>query len=157
MKTVFLVVGRTTDRHFAAGIEEYAARIGRYMPFQIETVPELRDTKHLSEGEQKEREAQLIMKSLSEGDYLVLLDEHGTERRSIEFARWLEKRLASAPRRLVFLVGGPYGFAPAVYERANEQISLSRMTLSHQMVRLLFTEQLYRALTILRGEPYHHE
>ena len=157
MKTVLIVVGKTTDKHFIAGIEEYISRINHYIPFQIEVVPELKSTKHLSENEQKEREAELIRKALQPGDNVVLLDEHGRERRSIEFAQWFEKRLSSSPRRLVFLVGGPYGFAPAIHQLGNEKISLSQMTLSHQMIRLLFVEQIYRAMTILNGEPYHHE
>ena len=99
----------------------------------------------------------MLLKALQPGDYLVLLDEHGEERRSIDFARWMEKRISASPRRLAFMVGGAYGFSQAVHEKANEEISLSRMTLSHQMVRLLFVEQIYRAMTILRGEPYHHE
>ena len=157
MKTVLIVVGATTDRHFSAGIEEYVRRVNHYVPFAIEVIPELRGTKSLSEAEQKEREGELLLKALQPGDYLVLLDEHGEERRSIDFARWMEKRIAASPRRLVFMVGGPYGFSQALHEKANEEISLSRMTLSHQMVRLLFVEQIYRAMTILRGEPYHHE
>lgn len=157
MKTVLLVVGKTTDKHFIASIEEYVERVNHYMPFQIEVVPELKGTKNLSEAQQKEREAELIKKALQPGDYIVLLDEHGRERRSMEFAQWMEKKMASAPRRLVFMVGGPYGFAPEIHRMGNEEISLSQMTLSHQMIRLLFVEQIYRAMTILNNEPYHHE
>ena len=157
MKTVLMVVGATTDKHFVASIEEYVRRVNHYIPFGMEVIPELRGAKCLSEAEQKVREGEMLLKALQAGDYLVLLDEHGTERRSIEFARWTEKRLAASPRRLVFMVGGPYGFSPEVHQRADEEISLSQMTLSHQMIRLLFVEQLYRAMTILRGEPYHHE
>ncbi len=156
MKTILLLVGKTTDKHFQAGISDYAARIAHYMPFDIVTIPELRNTKSLSEQQQKQAEGELILKQLQTSDTVVLLDEHGRELRSIEFARWMEQRQQSA-RRLVFIIGGPYGFSEAVYNRANEQISLSRMTFSHQMVRLVFTEQIYRACTILRGEPYHHE
>lgn len=157
MKTVLIVVGKTTDKHFIASIEEYVKRVNRYIPFAIEVVPELKSTKNLSEGEQKEREAELIRKALQPGDHVVLLDEHGNERTSMQFASWMQKRMAASPRRLVFLVGGPYGFAPAIHALGNEEISLSRMTLSHQMIRLLFVEQIYRAMTILNGEPYHHE
>lgn len=157
MKTVLIVVGKTTDKHFEAGITAYVKRIGHYMPFEIVVVPELKGTAHLTEGEQKEREAELIRKALMPGDHIVLLDEHGRERRSIEFAQWMQKRMAASPRRLVFIIGGPYGFAPAIHQMASEEISLSLMTLSHQMIRLLFCEQVYRAMTILRGEPYHHE
>lgn len=157
MKTILLVVGRTTDKHFLASIEEYVSRVNHYMPFSIEVIPELKDTKKLSEQEQKQRESELIQKTLQPSDYLVLLDEHGTEYRSVEFAQWIQKKLASSPRRLIFLVGGPYGFANNIYEIAKEKISISKMTFSHQMIRLLFVEQIYRAMTILNGEPYHHE
>ena len=157
MKISLTVVGKTTDRHFIAGIDEYVQRISHYVPFSIDVIPELKGTKNLSEKEQKEREGELILKSFQPGDYIVLLDEHGWERRSIEFAQWMQKRMAAGPKRLVFVVGGPYGFSPAVYAAAQEKVSLSQMTLSHQMIRLLFTEQIYRAMTILNGEPYHHE
>ncbi len=157
MKISLTVVGKTTDRHFIAGIDEYVQRISHYVPFSIDVIPELKGTKNLSEKEQKEREGELILKSFQPGDYIVLLDEHGRERRSIEFAQWMQKRMAAGPKRLVFVVGGPYGFSPAVYAAAQEKVSLSQMTLSHQMIRLLFTEQIYRAMTILNGEPYHHE
>lgn len=157
MKTVLIVVGKTTDAHFDAVIRAYVRRIVHYMPFEIAAVPELRATTHLSENEQKEREAELLRKVLLPGDHIVLLDEHGRERRSIEFAQWMQKRMAASPRRLVFIIGGPYGFAPVIHRMASEEISLSQMTLSHQMIRLLFCEQIYRAMTILRGEPYHHE
>ena len=157
MKTILMVVGKTTDRHFVASIQEYVTRINHYVPFNIEVIPELKGAKNLSENEQKECEAKLIRKALQAGDYIVLLDEHGKERRSIEFAQWLQKKMSAGPRRLVFVVGGPYGFAPSIHQLAAEEISLSQMTLSHQMIRLLFAEQIYRAMTILNGEPYHHE
>jgi 23S rRNA (pseudouridine1915-N3)-methyltransferase len=126
------------------------------MPFTISVIPELKNTKAITEQQQKEREGEMILQRVSASDTLILLDEHGTEHRSIEFATWLQKKQLSA-RRLVFVIGGPYGFSQQVYNRANEMISLSRMTFSHQMVRLVFTEQLYRACTIIKGEPYHHE
>jgi len=156
MKTVLILVGKTTDRHFQAGIDDYVERIGHYMPFEIVTIPELKNTKKLSEDQQKTAEGELILKQLQPSDTVVLLDEHGHELRSVEFARWLEQKRTTA-RRLVFVVGGPYGFSQAVYGRANEQLSLSKMTFSHQMIRLVFTEQVYRACTIIKGEPYHHE
>ena len=134
----------------------YHERIEHYMPFDIAVIPELKNTKHLSNEQQKEREGELILEQIKPMDTVVLLDEHGEEYRSIEFANWLQKKQLTA-RRLVFVIGGPYGFSPSVYSRANEKISLSRMTFSHQMVRLIFTEQLYRACTIIKGEPYHHE
>ena len=156
MKTELIVVGKTTDKHFQAGIEDYVGRIGHYMPFGVTVIPELKSTKSLTEELQKESEGKLIMKQLQASDTVVLLDEHGKEMRSVELARWLEQKQASA-RRLVFVIGGPYGFSQEVYDRANEKLSLSKLTFSHQMVRLVFTEQLYRACTIIKGEPYHHE
>ena len=156
MKTLLILVGKTTNKHFVAGINDYVERIGHYMPFSITTIQELKNAKSLSEDQQKEREGELIMKQLQASDTVVLLDEHGSQMRSIEFASWLQKVQNSA-RRLVFVIGGPYGFSPALYQRANQKISLSPMTFSHQMVRLVFTEQIYRACTILKGEPYHHE
>ena len=149
-------MGKTTDKHFQAGISDYAERIAHYMPFDIVTIPELRNTKSLSEDQQKTMEGELILKQLQPSDTLVLLDEHGKEFRSIELAKWLEQKQQTA-RRLVFVIGGPYGFSEAIYKRANEQVSLSKLTFSHQMVRLVFTEQIYRACTIIKGEPYHHE
>ena len=149
-------MGKTTDKHFQAGISDYAERIAHYMPFDIVTIPELRNTKSLSEDQQKTMEGELILKQLQPSDTLVLLDEHGKEFRSIELAKWLEQKQQTA-RRLVFVIGGPYGFSEAIYKRANEQLSLSKLTFSHQMVRLVFTEQIYRACTIIKGEPYHHE
>ena len=156
MKTILILVGKTTDKHFQAGISDYTERIGRYMPFDIVTIPELKNTKSLSEDQQKTMEGELILKQLQPSDTLVLLDEHGKELRSVELAKWLEQKQQTA-RRLVFVIGGPYGFSEAVYNRANEQLSLSKLTFSHQMVRLVFTEQIYRACTIIKGEPYHHE
>ena len=144
------------DKHFQAGISDYVERIGHYMPFEIVTIPELKNTKSLSETQQKSLEGELILKQLQPSDTLVLLDEHGKELRSVELAKWLEQKQQTA-RRLVFAIGGPYGFSEAVYTRANEKLSLSRLTFSHQMVRLVFTEQIYRACTIIKGEPYHHE
>lgn len=156
MKTILILVGKTVNKHFIAGISDYAERIGHYMPFEIVTIPELRNTKNLSEEQQKTAEGDLILKQIQPQDTVVLLDEHGMELRSIEYARWLTQKQQAA-RRLVFVIGGPYGFSEAVYGRANDKLSLSKMTFSHQMVRLIFTEQLYRACTIIKGEPYHHE
>lgn len=156
MKTELILVGKTVNKHFNAGINDYVERIGHYMPFSITTIPELKNTKKLSESQQKEREGELILKQIQPTDTVVLLDEHGKEFRSIEFADWIQKKQNTA-RRLIFVIGGPYGFSNDVYERANEKISLSKMTFSHQMVRLIFTEQIYRACTIIKGEPYHHE
>lgn len=157
MKGVLIVVGKTTDKRFEAIIQEYIERIRHYIPFTIEVIPELKNTKGLSQDEQKKREGEQILKSLQAGDYIVLLDEHGSERSSMDFASWMQKKMAAGPKRLVFIVGGPYGFSDAIHQKGNEEISLSRMTLSHQMIRMFFVEQIYRAMTILNGEPYHHE
>ena len=156
MKTVLILVGKTVNKHFVAGIDDYAERITHYMPFEIITIPELRNTKNLSEDQQKTAEGDLILRQIQPSDTVVLLDEHGKEFRSVDYARWLSQKQQTA-RRLVFVIGGPYGFSEAIYARANEKLSLSKMTFSHQMVRLIFTEQLYRACTIIKGEPYHHE
>ncbi len=156
MKTVLLQVGKTTDKQIAALVEDYRTRVSHYMPFETITIPELKSTKSLSEAQQKEREGELILKNLSSGDTVVLLDEHGMTCSSVKFSQWLERKQQNV-RRLVFVIGGPYGFAEVVKRRADEKISLSPMTFSHQMVRLIFTEQLYRACTIIKGEPYHHE
>ncbi len=157
MKTTFLLVGKTTDKHIEALIKEYADRLRHYLSFEIVVIPELKNTKALTAEQQKEREAELLLKQLSDADHVVLLDEGGREFRSVEFANYMERLQHCGARRLVFIVGGPYGFAPSVYKRAKEKLSLSQMTFSHQMIRVLFVEQLYRAMTILRGEPYHHE
>lgn len=157
MKLTLLVIGRTADPHVQALISDYASRLQHYVPFSLDVIPELKNTRAMTVEQQKAAEADLIRKQLQPGDHVVLLDEHGRERRSMEFAQWLQKRLATGARRIVFIVGGPYGFDPAVHELANEEISLSQMTFSHQLIRVLFVEQLYRAYTILRGEPYHHE
>ena len=151
-----MMVGKTTDKNFVALIDEYVNRVGHYMPFSLTVIPELKATRNLTEEQQRQAEGEQILKLLQPGDTVVLLDEHGQELRSVELARWVEQKRQTA-RRLVFVIGGPYGFSPAVYARANEQLSLSRLTFSHQMVRLVFVEQLYRACTIIKGEPYHHE
>ncbi|MBR4388344.1 MAG: 23S rRNA (pseudouridine(1915)-N(3))-methyltransferase RlmH [Prevotella sp.] len=156
MKTLLILVGKTTDKHLSVLVDEYVSRIGHYMPFDCIVIPELKNTKSLSEEQQKEREGDLIIKHLQTGDTVVLLDERGTEFRSVDFAKWLERQ-KSTSKRLVFVIGGPYGFSPTIYSRVPIRISLSKMTYSHQMVRLVFAEQLYRACTIIKGEPYHHE
>lgn len=156
MKTTLILVGKTNGKLFNEGIDDYAKRIGHYTPFAVKVLPELKSTKSLSESQQKDKEGKMILKTISPSDFVVLLDEHGTEYRSMEFAKWIEKR-RNGGRDLVFVIGGPYGFSPDVYNRADALISLSRMTFSHQMVRLIFVEQLYRACTIIKGEPYHHE
>lgn len=156
MKTELIVVGKTDNPHFIAGMEDYVRRIRHYVPFNITVIPELKNNKNRGVEQQKVQEGQLILKKIEAADTVVLLDEHGKEFRSVELAAWMEKKQQSV-RKLVFVIGGPYGFSPEVYARANEKISLSKLTFSHQMVRLIFVEQLYRACTILKGEPYHHE
>lgn len=156
MKTVLLLVGKTSDKRVGSLIDDYVGRIVHYMPFDLVVVPDLKSTRSLSRAQQKDLEGEQLLRQLQSGDHVVLLDERGTERRSVEFADWLLHKSMTA-RRLVFVVGGPYGFSDAVYRRANERLSLSWMTFSHQLVRLVFVEQLYRACTIIKGEPYHHE
>lgn len=156
MKVTLILVGKTANRLYAESVDDYADRISHYMPFEIKVIPELKNSKNLSEQQQKEKEGELILKNIDEKSFVVLLDEHGKEMRSIEFATWLEGR-QQATKQLTFVIGGPYGFSKAVYDRADSKQSLSRMTFSHQMVRLIFVEQLYRACTIIKNEPYHHE
>lgn len=156
MKITLLVVGKTTDSHIEALINDYQKRLVHYVPFALQVIPELKNTKALTAEQQKQAEGELILRQITSATDLVLLDEHGKEYRSIEYADYVQKKMSSG-RDIVFVVGGPYGFSDAVYARANGKISLSKMTFSHQMVRLFFVEQLYRAMTILRGEPYHHE
>ncbi len=157
MKVALLLVGKTVNKHFVELIDDYASRLTHYVGFDIITIPELKNTKNLTAEQQKQQEGELILKQLQAGDHVVLLDEHGKELRSVEFSRLMEQRMQTVSKRMVFVIGGPYGFSPEVYAKANEKLSLSQMTFSHQMVRLIFLEQLYRAMTIMRGEPYHHE
>ena len=157
MKTILLVVGKTVEQHFVTAINDYLQRTKRYLSFDMEVIPELKNTKSMTEEVQKEKEGELILKALQPGDVVVLLDEGGKEMRSMEFADYMKRKMNTVNKRLVFIIGGPYGFSSKVYAAAQEKISLSRMTFSHQMVRLIFVEQLYRAMTILNGSPYHHE
>lgn len=156
MKTKLIVVGKNNDKNLIKAIDDYIARIKHYMPFELIVIPELKNTKSMAQASQKEAEGELIIKQLLPSDNVILLDEHGKEYRSIEFAKWIEKQQQAA-RNLTFVIGGPYGFSEKVYNRCNGKISLSQMTFSHQMIRLLFVEQVYRACTIIKGEPYHHE
>ena len=157
MKFTLLVVGRTVEKHYITAINDYVERTKHYVSCDMEVIPELKNTKCLSLEQQKEKEGEAILKALQPGDVVVLLDEHGKEFRSIEFANWIERKMHTVNKRLVFIIGGPYGFSPSVYQAAQEKISLSKMTFSHQMIRLIFVEQLYRAMTILNNGPYHHE
>lgn len=157
MKIGLIVIGKTDTRYLVEAIDEYKKRLTHYIPFEMEVIPDIKNAKNLSEAQQKEKEGELILKATRPGDYLVLLDEKGTEFTSLRFADYLEKKTHTVGKRLVFVVGGPYGFSEAVYKAAAEKISLSKMTFSHQMIRLIFIEQIYRAMTILHNEPYHHE
>ena len=156
MKVVLLVVGKTDSGSWNDALNDYAGRLKHYIPFGMEVIPDIKNVKNLSESQQKEQEGLLILKSLQAGDYCVLLDERGKEFTSVQFASYIEKKMQTVPKRLVFVIGGPYGFSDDVYAKALERMSLSKMTFSHQMIRAIFAEQLYRAMTILRGEPYHH-
>lgn len=157
MKTTLLVVGRTVEKHFITAINDYVQRTKYFLSFDMEVIPELKNTKNLSTDQQKEKEGELILKALQPGDVIVLLDEHGKEMRSVEFADYMKRKMNTVNKRLVFIIGGPYGFSEKVYQTAHEKISMSKMTFSHQMIRLIFVEQMYRAMTILNGGPYHHE
>ena len=157
MTIILLTVGKTDVKWVKEGLEVYASRLSHYVPFSIVEIPELKKAGSLSHQQIKEKEGELILKQVGPQDILVLLDEHGRECRSLEFATFLEKQLSTGAKNLIFTVGGAYGFSEEVYERANWKLSLSKMTFSHQMVRTIFAEQLYRAFTILKGEPYHHE
>jgi 23S rRNA (pseudouridine1915-N3)-methyltransferase len=157
MKITFITVGKTEDAYLKEGIEKYVKRLKHYTKLEIAEIPELKNTKALTEEQQKVKEAELILKKITPLDHVILLDENGTEFTSVQFANYINKRSVTSSANLVFIVGGPYGFDQSVYQRANDKISLSRMTFSHQMVRLFFTEQLYRAFSIIKGEPYHHQ
>ncbi len=156
MKVVLLVVGRSDVGYWSDALADYSERLKHYIPFEVKVIPDNKNGKNLSEIQKKEHEGRLIVKSLQVGDDCILLDERGKQYTSLEFALFVDKKLQSSPRRLVFVTGGPYGVSDAVFEHASEKISLSKMTFSHQMVRPVFVEQLYRAMTILRGEAYHH-
>ena len=156
MNIVLLAIGKTKTRYVIEGIEEYLRRLKRYVPFEIAEIPDVKNAGRISHEEQKGAEGAEILSRLSPSDHLMLLDERGNQYTSVEFASRLEVIMASGKKRLVMAVGGPYGFSKPVYDRANELLSLSKMTFNHEMVRLFITEQTYRALTILRGEPYHH-
>ena len=157
MNIDLVVVGKTDSAEVDALVAMYAKRINFYAKFSIIYIPDIRNTRKLSQSQQRTAEGEAILRQVGDGDFLVLLDEHGDELRSVEFAAWLQKRMASGLRRLVLVIGGPYGFSDAVYARADGKLSLSRMTFSHQIVRAIFAEQLYRAFTIINNEPYHHE
>ncbi|HTD40173.1 MAG TPA: 23S rRNA (pseudouridine(1915)-N(3))-methyltransferase RlmH [Mucilaginibacter sp.] len=156
MKITLLIVGKTEDAYLKEGIDKYVKRLKHYTKIEIAEIVELKNTKALTQEQQKVKEAELILKKLLPTDYIILLDEKGLELSSSQFAAYIDKKAIGSVANLVFIVGGPYGFDQSVYQRAHDKLSLSRMTFSHQMVRLFFVEQLYRAFTIIKGEPYHH-
>jgi 23S rRNA (pseudouridine1915-N3)-methyltransferase len=157
MKIILLSVGKTDDPLFSQITEDYGKRVSHYIPFEMQTAPDIKNAKNLSEKEQKKLEGDKLLKCLQPTDVVVLLDDKGKQHSSVEFAGYVEKKSLARARRLVFVIGGAYGFSQEVRERANDTISLSQMTFTHQMVRMIFAEQLYRAMTILHHEPYHHE
>ena len=156
MKISLFVVGKTTDPRIASLIDEYQQRLKHYIPFELVVIPDLKNAKALTEEQVKTAEGEALLARLTPSMEVILLDEHGREMRSIDYAEWLQKKMSSG-RDLCLVIGGPYGFSKAVFARADGKLSLSRMTFSHQMIRIMAIEQIYRAMTILRGEPYHHE
>jgi len=157
MRITLLVVGKTEDKYLIEGIEKYLSRLKHYIGFTIVVIPDVKNTKNLTEAQQKTKEAELILKQISNPDTVILMDEKGKKYTSVQFSDYLNKQMIGSVQQLTFIIGGPYGFDESVYKRANGSISLSDMTFSHQMVRLFFVEQLYRAFSILKGEPYHHQ
>jgi 23S rRNA (pseudouridine1915-N3)-methyltransferase len=157
MKIALLQTGKTTEKHIAEGLYLYSTRIRKYCDFEIITLPDLKNTRNISVVEQKIKEGKRIMQACGKDDYVVLLDERGRELMTKEFAEWIRKRSMVSGKRLIFVIGGPWGFSDEVYDLAGFRLSLSKMTFPHQLVRLLFAEQLYRVMTILKGEPYHHD
>ncbi|MEI6678697.1 MAG: 23S rRNA (pseudouridine(1915)-N(3))-methyltransferase RlmH [Mariniphaga sp.] len=157
MKILLLTIGNTDKKYMKEGIEDYVKRLTFYLPFEIKVIPDLKNRSTLSEDLQKEKEGLLILNQVLPGDFLILLDERGTEFTSLEFSKWIEKKMIAGIRQLVFVIGGPYGFSKMVYQRSDFKIALSQLTFSHQMVRMIFVEQVYRAMTIIKNEPYHHQ
>ncbi|HVA98807.1 MAG TPA: 23S rRNA (pseudouridine(1915)-N(3))-methyltransferase RlmH [Bacteroidia bacterium] len=156
MKITFTVIGKTTDDYIKTGFQLYEKRLNHYVNFELKIIPELKNNKNLSTVEQKKSEGNLLLKELKPTDLLILLDENGKTYNSIEFSDYVQHIMNKGIKNVVFAIGGPYGFSDEIYKRANDKIALSRMTFSHQLVRLIFAEQLYRAMTILKKEPYHH-
>ena len=157
MKILVLAIGKTDEQWVQEALLKYCKRLPHYIPFEFEVILDLKNTKNLSEAQQKEKEGALILKKLKPTDEVFLLDEKGKEYRSVEFAKYLQHQMNSRVKRLVFIIGGPYGFSLELYAKAKGKLALSKMTFSHQMIRPFFLEQLYRAMTILKNEPYHHE
>ena len=157
MKIALLQTGKTTEKYIQEGVNIYSGRIRKYSSFDIMTVPDLKNTRNLSPGDQKNLEGEKILKQLKTDDYVIILDERGKELSTIEFKTVMEKTMMMPKKRIIFVIGGPWGFSDEIYERSDLKLSLSRMTFSHQMVRLLFLEELYRVFTLIKGDPYHHE
>lgn len=157
MKIKLIAIGKTDEKSLQTLIEKYQNRLKHYIGFELDIIPDLKNSKNLSEQQQKEKEGELLLKKLQTSDYVVLLDENGKEFNSVDFAKYLQKKMNSGAKQLVFIIGGPYGFSKAVYARSNEKVALSKMTFSHQMIRLFAVEQIYRGFTILKNEPYHHQ
>lgn len=157
MQIKLIVIGKTDNKSLQDLIDEYTKRLVHYIKFELDVIPDIKNSKNLSEAQQKSKEAELILSKTATSDLLILLDEKGKQQDSLGFANQLQKHLNSGIKRVIFVVGGPYGFDESLYNRSNSKISLSKMTFSHQMVRLFFVEQLYRGFTILRNEPYHHK
>lgn len=157
MRIKLLVIGKTDDKNLGQLIEKYQQRLSHYINFDVEIIPDIKNVKNLSQLQQKEKEGELILSKLKNTDQMVLLDEKGKEFRSLDFANFLQKKMNSGIKQLVLVIGGPYGFSKSVYKKTTGKISLSKMTFSHQMIRLFIVEQLYRGFTILKNEPYHHE
>lgn len=157
MKITLAVVGKTSIGYLKDGIEEYVKRLKHYVSFEIKYIDDIKNTKNISEDQQKRIEGAKILSIIDKSDFLVLLDEHGKEHTSMQFSNYIQKRMLSGIKRIVFLIGGPYGFSQEVYKRSDDKVSFSKMTFNHEMIRLIFTEQLYRAFTIINHEPYHHE
>jgi len=157
MKIVLLQTGKTGEKYISDGVSEYSLRIRKYAVFETVTIPDVRNTKNMPVEEQKNREGRLILQSVNSEDLMILLDDKGKEYSTLEFAKQLEKIFLMPKKRVLFVIGGVWGFSGEVYSRADMKISLSRLTFSHQLVRLLFAEQLYRALSVIKGDPYHHE
>ena len=156
MQIKLIAIGKTDHKQLQSLIEDYQKRLGFYIKFQLEIIQDIKKVKHLSEAQQKEKEGDLILSKIQNSDIVILLDENGKQMDSVAFSNYLQKHLNSGIKQLIFVIGGPYGFSDAVYKRANGKLGLSKMTFSHQMVRLFFIEQLYRGFTILKNEPYHH-
>lgn len=157
MKVILVLIGKTDEAYLETGIRKYMDRLKHYIPFEMKVIADIKNTKNLSEEQQKNKEGELILQQIMAGDEVILLDEGGKDFSSREFAGFMEQKLIRGLKRLIFVIGGPYGFSLDMYNRSNGKVSLSKMTFSHQMVRLIFVEQMYRAMTILKNQPYHHD